>query len=79
MIVSIIPNLPMHKKSKEILVVIVRSLIEVGIPSLRGIAKKLKKISFIRYAISLAVDIYSMTLMVSKTGRLVLMLEGIKK
>ncbi|MBC7321335.1 hypothetical protein H5T89_11905 [bacterium] len=38
-----------------------------------------KKISFIRYAISLAVDIYSMALMVSKTGRLVLMLEGIKK
>ncbi|MBC7319880.1 hypothetical protein H5T89_04475, partial [bacterium] len=47
MILTIIPNLPMHKKSKEILVVIVRSLIEVGIPSLRGMAKKVMDKMFV--------------------------------
>jgi hypothetical protein len=38
-----------------------------------------KKISFVRYAIALAIDIYSMRLKVSKTGRLVLMIRGIQK
>jgi len=38
-----------------------------------------KKISFVRYAIALAIDIYSMMLKVSKTGRLVLIVGGIQK
>ena len=40
MIVSIIQNLPMNKKSKEILTVIVRTLLNLKLPSLRGIARK---------------------------------------
>ncbi len=40
MLISIIQNLPMHKKSKEILGVIVRALIEAEVPSIRKMAKK---------------------------------------
>jgi len=40
LILTIIQNLPMHKKSKEILAVIVRSLLEVKLPSLRKMAQK---------------------------------------
>ncbi len=36
-------------------------------------------ISFVRYAIALAIDIYNMKLKVSKTGRLVLIIGGIQK
>jgi|GEM_PF-3215187 hypothetical protein len=37
-----------------------------------------KKISFVRYAMGLT-DIYSVTLKVSKTGRLVLIASGVQK
>ncbi|MCX7794974.1 MAG: hypothetical protein N2380_00405, partial [bacterium] len=47
MIISIIQNLPMHKKSKEILAVIVRGFLEVKLPSLRGIARKATDKKFI--------------------------------
>lgn len=40
MTVSIIQNLPMNKKSKEILAVIVRTLLDLKLPSIRGIARK---------------------------------------
>jgi len=40
MLLSIIQNLPLHKKSREVLAIIVMSLIETEIPSLRGMAKK---------------------------------------
>ena len=40
MILNIIQNLPIHKKSKEILGVIVKTILEIKVPSIREIASK---------------------------------------
>jgi hypothetical protein len=40
MILNIIQNLPMHKKSKEILGVIMKTVLEIKVPSVREMASK---------------------------------------
>ena len=40
MIINIIQNLPIHKKSKEILAVIVRTILDTEVPSIREMARK---------------------------------------
>lgn len=47
MILNIIQNLPMHKKSKEILGVIVKTVLEIKVPSVRGMDRKAIRKMFI--------------------------------